>query len=370
MDTGSVNVVVATINSTEAPLDPGSVALFWRLAGSPSWNEESMSPSGFGNDFVGEIPAQEFGEIEYYIRAEDTEGRVGDSPLGAPSLSHGFQVAWSSEHMESDGAWTAGDPGDTATEGQWVRVDPVGSGYQPEDDNTNYGTHCWITGQHSPGQPDESSDVDGGLTSLISPIYDISGASEALLHYHRWFKTSTIDIWRAYISNDGGDTWSILETTSFSLTGWDEQVYDLVELLGVPDQLRLKFIVQDTGPDTIVEGGLDDLLIAAIFDVTDIEDELAIKFVTNLGQNTPNPFNPSTEIRFSLADAGDVDLSVYDVAGRLVRRLASGHHDSGEHRVTWDGESDAGQAVSSGMYFYRLETADGRTASKRMLLIK
>jgi hypothetical protein len=91
---------------------------------------------------------------------------------------------------------------------------------------------------------------------------------------------------------------------------------------------------------------------------------------TTLAQNYPNPFNPSTSIEFTLRDRTRVNLRVYDVSGKLVRTLLNEDRPSGEvHRVTWDGRNDAGETVSSGVYFYRLVASDF-TQTKKMVLLK
>ncbi|MBK7141797.1 MAG: T9SS type A sorting domain-containing protein [bacterium] len=88
-----------------------------------------------------------------------------------------------------------------------------------------------------------------------------------------------------------------------------------------------------------------------------------------LEQNYPNPFNPSTRIDFSLPVAGDVTLVIYDVLGRSIRTLASGSYAAGHHTITWDSRDGSGQAVASGVYFYRLE-AGGRSTTRKMMLLK
>jgi hypothetical protein len=88
-----------------------------------------------------------------------------------------------------------------------------------------------------------------------------------------------------------------------------------------------------------------------------------------LFQNRPNPFNPSTAIRFSLTRASEVVLSVFDVEGGLVANLARRHYGPGEHEVRWNGKDARGATLPSGVYFYRL-TAGGRTESKKMVLLK
>ena len=70
--------------------------------------------------------------------------------------------------------------------------------------------------------------------------------------------------------------------------------------------------------------------------------------------NAPNPFNPSTKLRFVMDRAGDAALNVYDAAGRLVRAFPAASYESGEHFVTWDGRDAVGRAVASGVYQVRM----------------
>jgi flagellar hook assembly protein FlgD len=88
-----------------------------------------------------------------------------------------------------------------------------------------------------------------------------------------------------------------------------------------------------------------------------------------LAQNRPNPFNPHTSIEFGLSRAGKVALRVFDVHGRMVRTLVRGHLPAGQHTVAWDGTSERGETVPSGLYFYRLVGPEGVT-EKRMTLLR
>jgi len=88
-----------------------------------------------------------------------------------------------------------------------------------------------------------------------------------------------------------------------------------------------------------------------------------------LAQNTPNPFNPATTLRFALPHNGRVSLTIFDISGRLVRTLVDGRFDAGRHSAVWDGTDDAGRSVASGVYLYRL-TADGRTLVRRLALLR
>ena len=95
---------------------------------------------------------------------------------------------------------------------------------------------------------------------------------------------------------------------------------------------------------------------------------------TALLRNYPNPFNPETWIPYQLAEAADVTLMIYDMNGKLVRRLAVGHQAAGMYQsrsraVYWDGRNQLGEPVASGLYFYTL-TADEFSATRRMLILK
>jgi hypothetical protein len=89
----------------------------------------------------------------------------------------------------------------------------------------------------------------------------------------------------------------------------------------------------------------------------------------SLAQNEPNPFNPSTTIRFETAAKDHVQLAVYDANGQLVRTLVDDVRPLGKHEVTWDGRSNAGNPVGSGVYFYRL-VAGKFSESRKMVLLK
>ena len=91
--------------------------------------------------------------------------------------------------------------------------------------------------------------------------------------------------------------------------------------------------------------------------------------VASLYPPSPNPFNPTTVIRYKTVMAGHVSLRVYDVNGGLVRILEEGHRSAGHHQVTWNGMNDRGAEMSSGVYFCRLITS-GNEETRKMLLLK
>jgi len=91
--------------------------------------------------------------------------------------------------------------------------------------------------------------------------------------------------------------------------------------------------------------------------------------VFKLEQNYPNPFNPMTMIEFTLPNRRHVQLSIYNILGRQVRRLIDKPMDNGEHCVEWDGLDSNGYRAPTGVYFYRLQAGE-ITQTKKMLLLK
>jgi hypothetical protein len=91
--------------------------------------------------------------------------------------------------------------------------------------------------------------------------------------------------------------------------------------------------------------------------------------VNHLSAAVPNPFNPSTTIRYSLEKGGNTEITVYDVAGRQIRTLVSGFVPEGDHEVVWNGRDERGMPAASGVYFYRLRSG-GFAETRKMVLLK
>ncbi len=106
------------------------------------------------------------------------------------------------------------------------------------------------------------------------------------------------------------------------------------------------------------------------------DDGRTVKYPARLYQNFPNPFNPSTVIRFDVPGRAEgsgstsarVVINIYDVRGSLVKRLVDSSMPAGPAEVTWDGMSENGIAVSSGIYFLRMITGEQLQTRKMVLL--
>ncbi|MCH8992583.1 MAG: T9SS type A sorting domain-containing protein [Acidobacteria bacterium] len=88
-----------------------------------------------------------------------------------------------------------------------------------------------------------------------------------------------------------------------------------------------------------------------------------------LSQNYPNPFNPETTIRFDLPQSQEIELAIYNLAAQKVATLVQGHREAGSYSVRWDGVTDAGLELASGVYFYRVVSGEF-AATRKMTLLK
>jgi hypothetical protein len=127
---------------------------------------------------------------------------------------------------------------------------------------------------------------------------------------------------------------------------------------------KLGVLLDNTSPLGASWLNMDNVKINANHSVTSVSGTQMMPSEYSLNQNYPNPFNPSTSISYTLKNSGKVRLSVYDLLGREVAVLANEIQAAGTHKVTF-----SANGLSSGMYFYKLQTA-GMTMTKKMVLMK
>ena len=133
-----------------------------------------------------------------------------------------------------------------------------------------------------------------------------------------------------------------------------DESYDLVITSNDPYQAEVTVALSGTGVNT---GNDLDLLPT----------------VTELTGNYPNPFNPTTKIKFSLKADSKVSLSIYNVRGQKVKTLINDNMEAGYHTIVWDGRDDNGKSVSSGVYFNNFGSVNNSgdyTSVKKIILLK
>jgi len=103
---------------------------------------------------------------------------------------------------------------------------------------------------------------------------------------------------------------------------------------------------------------------------TDVEEETTSSLPErfHLNQNFPNPFNPATNIEYSVPTRSHVTIEVYNILGQKIRILTDESNPAGDHQITWDGNDSRGAEVSTGVYFYRFQAGDFAETKKMILL--
>lgn len=119
----------------------------------------------------------------------------------------------------------------------------------------------------------------------------------------------------------------------------------------------------------VFQDGLGNTSVSATLQAKAGQASIPPTLQVSLGQNFPNPFNPTTTLLFQVPRAMDVEMVLFDTAGRRVRSLFRGRVDAGEHRADWDGRDDDGVEVAGGVYHYTLLTEDG-SQSRKMVLVR
>lgn len=142
---------------------------------------------------------------------------------------------------------------------------------------------------------------------------------------------------------------------------WTQFEYDLAAYAGQQIRIGIQCLSNDAFiflvDDVEIMGG------------TDATDPTVPSVVTNLYGNYPNPFNPETTIRYSVAEDGPVTIDVFNSRGQLVKTLVNDSKAAGNHSVVWDGRDNNGSSVSSGIYYYKMY-AGKYSSTRKMILMK
>lgn len=371
-------------------VDPNAAAVHFSTDGQ-NFLSVPMTANG-GANFQAHIPRQPSGSVvSYYITAQDNLGASLTFPAGAPqSKVFNFLVGFRSrrfDDFESNQPWKIGDATDRATTGIWERVNPNGTAsgdipVQPEDDHSSPGVNCFVTGNAAPGGGLGVNDVDGGKTTLFSPVFDLTPYKNPLIRYYRWYTNNTgnspgLDDWEVHISNDSGRTWIEIERTRETDNSWRKVVFFVQKFLPPTSKVQLRFVAQDQEPGSLIEAAVDDFEILEAESVTGVEAPAAstLPGELRLRPNYPNPFSAgshvamATTIHYDLPRVTELRVQIYDLTGRVVLVLQAGRQNAGAHTLVWNGVDAAGHPVSAGFYFVVLE-AENRRLTQKIVVVK
>jgi hypothetical protein len=246
---------------------------------------------------------------------------------------------------------------------------------QPEYDRTpGAGQLCFITGQGAnPGSVGEA-DVDAGRTSLTTPALDLTGMTDPHVAWWQWFYSSGDgnDWFAVRLSNDSGATWADVDTVRGSAVtpSWTERAAIRVADYVTPtSQVKVRFVAADLGGGSVVECAIDDFIVwdaaALAAGIPAPGTGARLRFRAP----RPNPAAGDVALTLELPAAGEVEVALFDVSGRLVRTLHRGHAPAGPLALRWDGADGAGRRAPAGLYFARAAGA-GQAARTRFVRVE
>ncbi len=145
--------------------------------------------------------------------------------------------------------------------------------------------------------------------------------------------------------------------------GWTQYSFDLAAYANQSINIGINCVSNDA-----FLFFLDDVSIDSPGGVAN-DDQINVPMLTTLGENYPNPFNPTTSIKYSVLKTTPVSLTIYNVKGQKVKTLVNEVVNAGNYTVAWNGVDDNNRSVSSGVYFYKMN-AGQYSSTKKMILMK
>ncbi|MGB0716954.1 MAG: FG-GAP-like repeat-containing protein [Phycisphaerae bacterium] len=254
-------------------IDTNSAELFVSIDGGAF----TSSPLTFisGNEYQGTFPGAGCTQlIDFYVTADLLNGGgTFSDPVGAPAATYsavaaaGTGVTLRDEIEEDVSGWTVINTGGL-TGGAWEQADPNGTiiGIElasPEDDATSglENTMAFVTQNGLPGGSASSTDVDGGPTYLISPTIDLDG-TDGSISFARWVYSSGDDQMTVHVSNDGGDSWTFVQSISDTGGEWLTDAFQVGAYVEPTSEVAVRFGMADPPADpSITEGGVDNFQV-------------------------------------------------------------------------------------------------------------
>ncbi len=302
---------------------------------SGTWMQIPMSPGSSGN-YSALIPGQPAGSlISYYLESFSGGGtsistNPQESNLTLPNIPYFILVDYLREVIEDfdsnqTAGWMTGIPTDNATSGYWIIDTPVpsyetgGAICQTDQQHTPGGIQCAVTGNAlSSTLSVGNSDVDGGRTTLQSPLLDISAYSSPVLSYWRWYtndqgSTPRTDSWRTYISNDGVN-FVIVEDLKIPDHSWRRYAFKVHDIIPGATQIMLRFVADDANSGSLVEAAVDDIEILDVdlhVSVNELDRSISLAIY-------PNPASTQLNFEFQSPASMHGSLEIFNSLGQVI----------------------------------------------------
>ncbi|MDD5360807.1 MAG: M14 family zinc carboxypeptidase [Ignavibacteria bacterium] len=253
----------------------------------------------------------------------------------------------------------------------------VGSGYTILRDSAENGTSNFptmtnwsiVTNKYlSPTHSFKGACTSSGVNQMISVPLNVSAYPSVYLSWYQKYALETgYDYGFVDVSSNNGSSWQRIATfNGVDSSSWKLKSYDISSLVAGSTNMLVRFRDSCDSSQNWDGWYVDNINVTAYQLVpTEIggnQSGIPAKF--DLTQNYPNPFNPTTQINYAIAKEGMVKISVFDVLGREVKVLVNDIKKPGYYAVEFDGAN-----LSSGFYFYRLES-ENFVSTKKMMLVK
>jgi len=368
--------IPVVVNNSSFICGVAGALLFWRTDDVSAWNQVVMT--GTLPNLTGTIPAQAAGTIvRYYVAVTDNQSTVANVlPTGADAVDPNIPYYILVDHTRfviddfetfdiNNPTWIVGSVNDNATTGIWEFANPPSASYliwpdpntivQPGVQHTTSGSKCFVTENTSvPSAGAGAEDVDGGMTTIESPSFNLTSYTAPAISYWRWYSndqgaTPGTDYWQVLISDDNFATWDTIEYTSVADHNYRRFVIRVTDYITPSATVLLRFIAEDANAGSLIESSIDDL---EIWDVVPagVDDHTSIGSLYGY----PNPSSGNYTVSFSLLKNDDIKFEIFNAIGEKVASKDAGNMYAGEHRVSFDTKE-----LSSGIYHLKIHTADG-----------
>ena len=200
--------------------------------------------------------------------------------------------------------------------------------------------------------------------TLTTPL-NVTATPVLFLSYYYKHTIDTVDNAYIDVSSDNGSTWKSAIFYNLTKSVWTKEYLDISSFAAGSASMKIRFSMVSNGTVTADGIYIDNIKLAGYnMTPTGINPDLQSPSEYMLSQNYPNPFNPVTSINYSIAVPGNVKLTVYNVLGKEVSVIVNEFKSQGSHSVNFNGNN-----LSSGMYYYKLESGN-YSETRKMMLIK
>lgn len=341
-----------TLNASITVSEPAflqGLKVFYKERSATAWDSSAMTNTG-GNNYTATLPGFAEGSIvDYYFTIYDIFSIVNKyTPVGyipnaslssTNSIPYQFGVGLEKKQGEDfegtlNSSWQIGLPTDDATSGQWIHASPIASFANglPVQTGVDHTTNtaagkCLVTGNAANvGSPSGNADVDGGITTVITPAFDISSFTDPVVEFFRWYGNDRgsnrgNDYWDVSIRDTISSLWfNRVDYTNKSDYSWRRRIFRVKQYYptNLPSVIQLRFIAADKlvsgGGQSTVEAAIDDLFIYDKADLSSASDIKATK-----AEIYPNPANNEIHINFSKPYTGTI--SITDLTGKELIQL-------------------------------------------------